>query len=72
MADIDTIKLGKRVKELRLECGMSQKFLAQKINCTQNTISQYETGLIKPSIDVLASLAIELKTTTDYLLGLED
>ncbi len=71
MRNIDIDGIGKRIKELRLECGMSQVVLAKKVGIVQNTLSQYENGK-KPGLEVLAKLAIELKTTTDYLLGLED
>lgn len=71
MIEIDMQKIGERIRELRLECGLSQTQLADKIGVATNTISQYESGKSKTSIDVLANLAVELDTTTDYLLGLE-
>ena len=72
MIEFDNEKFGKRLKQLRIECGMSQNFLAKEVGVAQNTITQYESGYSKPKIDVLVRLAIVLKTTTDYLLGLED
>lgn len=71
MIKINMKELGEKIKELRTERGLSQKQLADKIGVATNTISQYESGKSKTSIDVLASLAIELDTTTDFLLGLE-
>ena len=71
MIEIDIIALGERIKELRTERGLSQKQLADKIGVATNTVSQYESGKSKTSIDVLANLAVELDTTTDFLLGLE-
>ncbi len=71
MIEIDIKKLGERIKELRIECGLSQKQLAAKIGVATNTVSQYESGKSKTSIDILANLALELDTTSDYLLGLE-
>lgn len=72
MIEINTKELGKRIKELRTDLGVSQKELAEKVGVAVNTISQYESGISKTSIDVLANLAVELETTTDYLLGLCD
>ncbi len=71
MIEIDIKELGERIKELRIERGLSQKQLADKIGVATNTISQYENGKSKTSIDVLANLAVELDTTAGFLLGLE-
>ena len=71
MIEIDMKKLGEKIKELRTERGLSQKQLADKIGVATNTVSQYESGKSKTSIDILANLAVELDTTTDFLLGLE-
>ncbi|MDR3293417.1 MAG: helix-turn-helix domain-containing protein [Clostridiales bacterium] len=72
MIDFDMVKTGQRIKELRKEFGMSQKDLADKIGVAQNTVAQYENGTAKTSLDVIVKLAIALRITTDYLLGLED
>ncbi len=71
MIEINIKELGEKIRELRTECGLSQKQLAAKIGVATNTVSQYESGKSKTSIDVLANLAVELDTTTDFLLGLE-
>ncbi len=71
MIEINIKELGEKIRELRTECGLSQKQLAAKIGVATNTVSQYESGKSKTSIDVLANLAVALDTTTDFLLGLE-
>ncbi|MDE6029082.1 MAG: helix-turn-helix domain-containing protein [Clostridiales bacterium] len=71
MIEINIKELGERIKDLRTELGLSQKQLADKIGAAANTVSQYESGKSRTSIDVLANLAVALDTTTDYLLGLE-
>ncbi len=65
-------KTGLRIKELRTVFGLSQKALAEKIGVAQNTLTQYEKGTSKISLDVLVKLAQILETSVDYLLGLED
>ncbi len=71
MIVIDIKALGAKIKELRIERGLSQRQLAAKIGVAANTVSQYESGKSKTSIDVLANIALVLDTTCDFLLGLE-
>ena len=61
-----------KLKELREENNISQKEIADFLNVKQNTYSQYETGKRQLPIDVLIKLSKFYKTTTDYILGLED
>ena len=63
--------VGQRIRELREGLEMSQPVLAEKINVAKNTLSQYESGACKMSIDVLVRLAKALDISTDYLLGLK-
>ena len=58
MIEIDMKILGAKIKELRTERGLSQKQLAEKIGVAANTVSQYESGQSKTSIDILANLAV--------------
>lgn len=62
------VKIGQRIKELRIECELTQQELANKIGASQNTISQYEHGRAKASIEIIVKLAETLNTTTDYIL----
>ena len=61
-----------KLKELREENNVSQKEIAEYLNVKQNTYSQYETNKRQLPIDVLIKLAKFYKTTTDYILELED
>ena len=61
-----------RLREIREESGVTQKRLADYLHIRQNTYSQYENGKRQLPIDTLISLARFYKTTTDYILGLED
>lgn len=64
--------LGTRIKELRKEFGLSQVALADRMEVTKQTISNWENENIQPSIDMLVGLANIFNVTTDYLLGLDD
>lgn len=63
--------IGKRVKELRIEKGLSQQELGLAIGVTKVSICGYENGTRIPTLDNLIKLAEVLETTTDYLLGRE-
>ena len=64
--------VGQRIKEMREDREFTQKQLADMIGVAQNTISQYEKGTAKTSIEIIVKLAEVLDTTTDYLLrGIE-
>ena len=61
-----------RLKELREDKDLTQAEVAKLLNVKQNTYSQYETNKRQLPIDVLIKLAKFYKTTTDYILDLED
>ena len=60
---------GEILMELRLEAGMTQKELADKLFVSKGTISNYENGIHYPDIEKLTCLADLFQVTTDYLLG---
>ena len=61
-----------RLKELRLEKKITQKDFANKLNITQQTYSDYETGKTDPDIETLILIGDILETRIDYLLGRAD
>ena len=63
--------VGKRLKELRMQKGLSQQKLGDMIGVTKVSICGYENGTRVPTIDNLVKLADNLNTTVDYLLGRE-
>jgi len=63
--------VGKRIKDLRLERGLSQQELGKMINVTKVSICGYENGTRTPSLETFVILADILGTSTDYLLGRE-
>lgn len=65
-------ELGKRIKELRVEAGLTQQALAQKLGVLQHTISSYEHNIKRPSLETLILMADIFNTSTDYLLGRVD
>lgn len=61
-----------RIKELRQLHGYTQKDLAELLNCTDVTISRYETGKNEPDTNTIARLCDIFNCTSDYLLGLSN
>lgn len=60
------------LKALRLERGLGQVELAQKLGVSKGIISLWENGLREPNMSSLIALARFFGVSTDYLLGLED
>lgn len=64
--------LHERLKQERLSKGYTQKQVADALGVTYNAISQYESGVREPSIDLLIKLCKFFDITSDYLIGLSD
>ena len=61
-----------RLKELRLEGGMTQKKLANLLQTTDDSIFSWEKGRSQPSIEMIRKLCVVFQVSADYLLGLTD
>ena len=61
-----------RIRNLREDRDLTQSQMANLLRCTQACYSNYENGRRDIPTDVLLLLALELGTSTDYLLGLTD
>lgn len=66
------VDFGNNLKTLRLQDGLTQAQVAQKLGVTKSVISAYETGLRLPSYDILINISKLFRVSTDYLLGLEN
>ena len=58
----------KNLRGIREDRDLKQKDLAAYLNVSQNTYSQYETGVIALTADVLIKLADYYNVSVDYLL----
>jgi transcriptional regulator with XRE-family HTH domain len=61
--------IGRRIKEARLNCGMSQQDIAQVLHCDQTTISRIERGLISPDCAEIRLLSSVFQLSILYLMG---
>ena len=57
------------LKELRKQKKLTQTELASKLNISQKSYSNWESGKAEPTLDNIIKLANILDTTTDELLG---
>ena len=60
---------GKKIQKMRKHFCITQKQLAERLNISQCTISEYENGKSIPSLENLYNLALALHVSIDYLLG---
>ncbi len=56
------------LKNIRVDRDIKQKDIAKILNVSQNTYSQYETGVIALTAEVLIKLADYYDVSIDYLL----
>jgi len=61
--------IGNRMKEARLNSGMSQQDIAQILHCDQTTISRMERGTISPDCAQIRTLSSVFQLSILYLLG---
>lgn len=64
--------LGDRIAEMLSKRGVSQKELASTIGVTEAVISRYVSGDREPKPETIANIATALRTTSDFLLGIEN
>ena len=62
----------KRLKELRLAHGETQRDLANAVEVGRTTISEYESGKIVPKQEGLLRIANHFNVSVDYLTGVSD
>lgn len=61
-----------RLKTLRKEAGKTQQELAESINISKQTISNYESGFREPSIDILREISSHFNVSVDYIIGVSE
>lgn len=61
-----------RIKELRIENGLTQKEFAEKIESTSKSVWTYENNVAVPPLDVLNRMADFFQCSIDYLTGRSD
>lgn len=58
-----------RLRGKRCEKRMTQKELANKLDASITTVSNWEIGKATPNVECLKAICVILDTEPDYLLG---
>lgn len=63
-------EIGRRIKVIR-ECkGMPKKEFASLINASDTTVSNWEKGVSRPDVNMLARICLALQVSADELLNI--
>ena len=65
-------KLKIRLRELRIENGLTQQQLSTLLGFGRTTVNEWEVKGNEPNLDTLIKIAKYFEVSLDYLLGLED
>ena len=68
----DYVMQYRRIRDLREDNDLTQKQVAQSLNCSQQVYSNYELGQRDIPTDILVKLSKFYDVSTDYILGLSD
>lgn len=60
-----------RIRNLRLSRGLNQVQLADRLDVSKQSVSNWENDNIMPSVEMLEKIADFFAVSTDYLLGRE-
>lgn len=63
---------GERLRRLRIAAGLTQAELGRKVERNVTSISKYESGAMKPTLEVAVDLAFQLRVSLDELFGYEN
>ena len=64
--------LGDQIKSMRMASGISQQEMANRLNVSKQSVSNWENDNIVPSVNVLRKICKLFSCSADYLLELSD
>ena len=68
----DLERIGARIREERVNAGLSQRELARRLGLSASLISQLESGQSKPSVGTLYAIVTELDVSLDRVIRGEE
>lgn len=66
------MNIGERLKNLRMEEGLTQKALAQNLQISRSALSMYELGIRQIPHELILAIAKYFDVSLNYLYGLEN
>ena len=66
------LELGNKIKQLRLQKGVTQDTLAKALNVSYQTVSKWENGVSMPDIQLIPDIAVYFGCTIDELFDLSE
>lgn len=66
------ISIGKNLRKLRLEKGLTQEQLAEELGVSPQAVSRWENDGACPDVTLLPALAIFYETSIDALMGMDE
>lgn len=66
------LEIGKKIKTLRVQKGLTQEDLAAKLNMSSQAVSKWENNVTMPDIGLLPRLSVIFGVTIDELFALTD
>lgn len=69
---MDNDVFSSRLKQIRMDRGLSQTELAEKVGVSKTSLSTYELGSKRPSYEIVVRIAKACQTSMDWLCGLDE
>ena len=69
---VDSVSIGKKIKRIRLENGLTQVEFARIFNMNQQNLSRYENGNTQISYTDLINIVNYFRIPIGYFFGLEE
>ena len=66
------MELCTRLRELRLEQGLTLKQVSSALQLTLSAYANYERGIREPSVAIIKRICKFYNVSSDYLLGIEN
>jgi transcriptional regulator with XRE-family HTH domain len=63
------ITLGEKIKEIRIQNGMTQEMIAEHLDVSRQTVTKWENNQSKPSTENMLALTELFSVSLDYLIG---